>query len=490
VPAPQAPAVSRRFGVYCTGIGGTGVVTANRIVAAMGQAAGLAVGGLDQTGLSQKAGAVVSHLHLARTPAGLGAATVGSDEAGLYLSSDILQAAAPRHLAKIRPGHTIVVVDPELTPTAAMLQLSSGGATPRTPRGTPDGKAEIPGVPSPGGANGEPDVEALKAAIRERAAGGRVAFVAARQIAEAVFSDHLLANVILLGAAFQLGGIPAAAEHAEVAMTRQGKAAAVNREAFAWGRWAVHDPAAVEAALLAGRQPAPGPFDPSPAALAAARELTAGAGLAASLPPDLRDLLTRRAAQVTDYQDARLAARFLRLVAQAAAHDARGPGRGWALTRAVAQSWFKLLTYKDEYEVARLHLAFDYGAAARELGISGRYSVTYHLHPPVLRRLGLRKKLPLGTPYAVAFGVLRPMKRLRGTRADIFGADRDRRLERQLIAEFEQLIMSAIADDMPYGDLVRLAGSAMAIKGYGPVKEAAAASWRAEVARLREAVPA
>jgi indolepyruvate ferredoxin oxidoreductase len=500
LPAPQPPAASRRHGVYFTGIGGTGVVTANRIVAAMGEAAGLAIGGLDQTGLSQKAGAVASHLHLAGTPAELGAAAVGTGGASLYLSGDILQAASPRHLAKIRPGETVVVVDPELTPTAAMLQSSSGGATPRTPRASSGGAT--PRTP-----RDMPDIDALRAAITERARGaggvpGQVAFVAAKRIAEAVFSDHLLANVILLGAAFQLGGIPVSLQHAEIAMKRQGKAAAVNREAFEWGRWAVHDPAAVEAALLAaGQRRAPGPYEPSPAALAAARPLTAGAGLPASLPPDLRDLLTRRAAQAADYQDARLAARFLRLVARAAVLDDKAredtgdhSGHGWALTRAVAESWFKLLTYKDEYEVARLHLAADYDAAARELGIDGPYSVTYHLHPPALRRLGLRKKLPLGAPYAVAFRVLRPMRRLRGTALDVFGWDRDRRAERALITEFEKLIEDAVAagDDagMPRADLVRLAGSVMSIKGYGPVKEAAIARWRADAARLREAVPA
>ena len=152
LPAPAVPPVERRQGggrhsagrhsVYFTGIGGTGVVTASRIIAAIGESAGLAIGGLDQTGLSQKAGAVVSHLHFARATADLGAATVGSDDADAYLSGDILQAAAARHLAKIRPGHTVVVVDPELTPTAAMLQ----------------------------GGSAAPDVAALMAVIRERAA--------------------------------------------------------------------------------------------------------------------------------------------------------------------------------------------------------------------------------------------------------------------------------------------------------------------------------
>ena len=255
--------MERRHGVYFTGIGGTGVVTASRIIAAIGESAGLAIGGLDQTGLSQKAGAVVSHLHLARDTADLGAAAVGSDDADAYLSGDILQAAAARHLAKIRPGHTVVVVDPELTPTASMLQ---GGGTP-------------------------PDIGALEAAITERAAPAttRVAFVAARHIAEAVFRDHLLANVILAGAAYQLGGLPGSLADVEQAMKRQGKSAAVNREAFEWGRWAVHDADAVKAALggPASAKPA-SPFEPSARSLATAEQLVRSAGMPGQLPAELQ----------------------------------------------------------------------------------------------------------------------------------------------------------------------------------------------------------
>ncbi|MGH3247694.1 MAG: DUF6537 domain-containing protein, partial [Trebonia sp.] len=201
------------------------------------------------------------------------------------------------------------------------------------------------------------------------------------------------------------------------------------------------------------------------------------------VPAELRELLTRRAAQAIDYQDTRLAGRFLDLVQRAAARD--DAARGWALSRAVAESWFKLLTYKDEYEVARLHLAADYGEVARDLGITGGYSVTYHLHPPILRRLGMKKKLPLGPSYALAFRVLRPMKRLRGTPFDVFGWAHDRRTERAVIAEYEQLMDEAIAGTLPYETLVPLAESAQSVKGYGPIKEAAVDTWRARVAELR-----
>jgi indolepyruvate ferredoxin oxidoreductase len=169
LPEPSVPPVGDRYGIYFTRIGGTGVVTASRIIAAAAQAAGFVTGGLDQTGLSQMAGAVVSHLHLAA--ARVGSATVSDGGADRYLSGDILQAAAARHLAKIH-DRTVAVVDRRLTPTAAMLQSDLAA----------------------------PDAAALEPAITQRA--GRAVFVDARRIAESVFADHLLANVVLLGAAF------------------------------------------------------------------------------------------------------------------------------------------------------------------------------------------------------------------------------------------------------------------------------------------------
>ncbi|MBE1537113.1 indolepyruvate ferredoxin oxidoreductase family protein [Actinomadura algeriensis] len=451
-PDPRVPETGGRYGVYFTGIGGTGVITASRVVAAAAEAAGLRVGGMDQTGLSQKAGAVASHLHLAEDGAEPGAAAVGAGGADLYLSGDILQAAAEHHLAKIAPGRTIAVVDARVTPTSAMLQG---------------------GVESPGLAD-------LKRAITERTGEGRAAFVDAGRIAEAVFADHLLANIVLLGAAYQLGGLPLRAAGIEAAMPK-GAAGAADREAFAWGRWAVHDPEAVEKALTAAASGGTGTgdvFEPSPGAVTAAGGLLAGR----AVPAALQDLLVRRTAQAVDYQSARLAGRFLDLVERAAAGD--GAEHGWELTRTVAESWFKLLTYKDEYEVARLHLDADYDRIAGELGIDGPYSVTYHLHPPVLRRLGMKRKLPMGRPYELAFHVLRRMRRLRGTPLDVFGLDRDRRTERAVIVEYERLIGDAVRPESttPYAALVRLAGSPMSIKGYGPIKEAAVAAWRAEVA--------
>jgi indolepyruvate ferredoxin oxidoreductase len=384
---------------------------------------------------------------------------VSTGGADLYLSGDILQGAGPAHLGKVRTDRTIAVVDRNVTPTSAMLQSDLAA----------------------------PDTDTLQRAITERIGAGRVAFLDTKRIAEHVFDNHLLANVVLLGAAFQLGGLPLTLADIDSGMQRQGKSATENREAFEWGRWLVHDAAAVEASMAPVTDEGVGGkdlFDPSTPALDKAGRLLAGR----ALPAEVHGLLIRRAAQVVDYHDEARARRFLDLVERAAVRDEAA--HEWALTRAVAESWFKLLTYKDEYEVARLHLKVDYDRVARDLGIEGAYSVTYHLHPPVLRRLGVKKKLPMGKPYQAAFHALRRMKRLRGTPLDVFGWDRDRRTERAVIEEYERLITDTVGQlsSSSYDLAVRIAESAMSIKGYGPIKEGAVARWGEQVASLRRSL--
>jgi indolepyruvate ferredoxin oxidoreductase len=461
LPSPQLPAIGPHgFSLYFTGIGGTGVVTATRMVEQAAEASGLAVAGLDQTGLSQKAGAVVSHLRLAADKDSLASPVVGAAGADLYLSGDILQAAAERHLERVDPGRTLAVVDTAVTPTAGMLQTDSAG----------------------------PDPADLERVIAARLGPGRTVFLDSTRLAESLFADHLMANVILLGAAYQRGGLPVPADAVHGITRRWGPSGEGNWEAFQLGRWAVHDPAAVAEVLEAaerGRNKSPNSLlDPSPEAARVARTVMADR----ALPVPLTVLLERRAAQVVDYQHAALARTYLELVERVAAVD--DGEQGWALTRAVAESWFKLLTYKDEYEVARLHLKVDYDHVARQLGMEGPYKVTYHLHPPTLRRLGLGRKLPMGRTYRVAFGALRRMRRLRGTPLDVFGRDRDRKLERALAHEYRQLVESAVCDpSLDYEQRVQLASSALAVKGYGTIKEAAVQRWHASVAELRQGVP-
>lgn len=457
LPVPARAALDRHFGVYFTGIGGTGVVTAGRLLTAAAEAAGLCVSAMDQTGLSQKAGAVVSHIHFAVDRDSLGAASIGLSGADLYLSGDILQAASPQHLAKVRPGRTVAAVERALTPTSAMQQTGQAA----------------------------PNQAAMQQAVVEQVGEENVAFVDSVRIADKVFSESVLANVVLLGAAFQHGGLPLSLADFEAALKLRGSRS--NREAFEWGRWAVHDPEAVEAALASAGDdhPTMRAFEPTPEANEQARRLLANQ----SLPAELAKLLQRRAAQVIDYQSVALAARFLSLVERAALRDTAE--RGFALTIAVIESWFRLLTYKDEYEVARLHSATNYDLIARRLGIEGQYELRYQLHPPVFHRLGLHRKLPLGRIGTLLFALLRRMKRLRGTLLDVFRWDPDRRLERALIEEYDQLATRVLADaTLPYGTKVELAASALTIKGYRTVKERNVAAWRTRVAELRRPAPA
>ncbi|MGH8880432.1 MAG: DUF6537 domain-containing protein, partial [Stackebrandtia sp.] len=322
----------------------------------------------------------------------------------------------------------------------------------------------------------------LEAAIATHIGAERTRVVDARLLAEKVFGDHLPANVVLLGAAFQLGGMPLSASDIERALAGRGRAAADNRLAFDWGRWLVHDPEAV-GTVLRGRNAASTArgHEPTAAATSVAELLVARR----ELPVELHDLLVRRTAQVIDYQSRTLAGRYLDLVEQTAVQD--DSGRQWELTRTVADNWFTVLTYKDEYEVARLHVATDYDAVAAELGIDGAYALTYHLHPPFLRRLGMRKKLPAGAMYAVGFRALRRMKRLRGTAFDPFGWDRDRRAERAIIVEYADLIIELTdpVSRVGYDEQVWLANSVSEIRGYGPIKERGIARWREKVALWR-----
>ena len=454
LPRPAVAPVHGRYSVYTTGIGGTGIVTANRLLAHAALAAGFVVQGVDQTGLSQKAGAVVSHLHIARTDADVTTATVADRSADLYLSGDVLQAASAPHLRKVVPGRTFAVVDAGLVPTAGMLQGTAGI-----------------------------DQTRLATAVEDAVGAERTLLTDATGLAERVFGSHLPANVVLLGAASQLGALPVSPEAVEHAITTEGPAAATNLDAFRWGRWLVADPDATGRALggSTGARPRPQAaiWDPSPRSLAAGDELVADR----SLPDALRPLLARRAAQVVDYQGPGRARRWLDLVERTAAID--DAGHAWALTGAVAEGWFKLLTAKDEYEVARLHLRLDLDGVADDLGIADGYRVRYHLHPPMLRRLGMDRKVAVdGRLGRAAFRGLAAMRRVRGTPLDVFGHARHRREEQAVAQEYHDLVAAALDGLTPetYGAAVDLARSVEAIKGYEDIKSAAIERWRADVA--------
>ena len=432
----------RTFNLYLTGVGGTGVVTVSQVLATAALLDGYHVAGLDQTGLSQKGGPVVSHLKLSARPIDASNA-VAAGEADAYLGFDLLVAADPRHLAQVRPG-TRATVSTSKVPTGAMVTDAGLGF---------------------------PAVDGLLAAVagRTRAADVHLDSIA---LAEGLFGDHMMANLVALGAAYQSGSIPVSAAAIETAIELNGVAVEENRQAFRWGRRYVLDPATV---LASAGSPA---VEPVPVALLPARPDSGAAG-------ELDRLVERRAGELRAYQGARLARDYTELVARvAAAEDAAVPGSS-ALAEAVARNLFKLTAYKDEYEVARLILSSELTDALRaQFPDGGR--IHYRLQPPLLRALGMRRKIALGTWSRPLFRVLRAMRRLRGTPFDPFGRTKVRRVERALVVEYRGLIEKALVDLSPetHERAVRLAELPDLVRGYEQVKLANVDRYHDEIRAL------
>ncbi|GAA2389662.1 indolepyruvate ferredoxin oxidoreductase family protein [Dactylosporangium salmoneum] len=447
-PTDKAAVGNRTYGIYLVGIGGTGVVTVNQVLATAALLDGLHTAGLDQTGMSQKAGAVVSHLQIGAAPVDARTAAVSDGQADLYLVFDALSGAAPQHLARTDPQRTVAVVASSLTPTSAVVTNT---------------------------ATSLPPADTLLERIR--AAAGRTTAVDAAQLSRALLGDETTANVLLLGVAYQAGALPLSGASIEEAIRLNGVAVEDNIAAFRAGRRHVVSPAAIGAPAAAIRPGAAG-LDPSPGARAAAGRLLD----AVSLPDAVREIAEPRAGELVDYQHARLAERYADTVRRVAAAEAERFGTD-AVSAEFARYLYKLLAYKDEYEVARLHLKVDIGAQASAGG--GRARVQYHIHPPFLRALGLRHKLALGGWIRPVFAVLRAMRPLRGTAFDPFGRAEVRRVERSLPEEYTTAVLAALRTD----DRERCLAVARApdlVRGYETIKLANVAEFRAVLARPSE----
>jgi indolepyruvate ferredoxin oxidoreductase len=436
IPAPARPAASGPHVTRITGVGGTGVVTLSQILSTAAMLAGRQVRALDQTGLAQKGGAVVSDVKIADTEMEL-ASKAAAGECDLYLGCDLLVAADPKNLAAADPARTIAVVSTTEVPTGAMVVDTSASF---------------------------PDAGVITGRIRRGTRGADAVFLDARRLAETLLGEDQFANILLTGAAFQAGALPLPAEAIEQAITLNGVKADANLQAFRRGRQAVADPAAFAAALT-GLDP-PSPAAPEPA------EATAVASLVAAADgSELARIVTLRTADLIGYQDAGYARRYAELVERVRRAEAERVPGGGELAEAVARYLYKLMAYKDEYEVARLSLDPAVAADVRSrFGAGARMS--YRLHPPLLRALGARKKLTLGPWFRPVFGVLVRMRRLRGTRLDPFGYTSVRRTERELIAEYTQLIDRLLASLSPgnHALAVELASLPDEVRGYEQVK--------------------
>jgi indolepyruvate ferredoxin oxidoreductase len=445
LPEPELK-VPARSTVYMMGIGGTGVVTVNQILGTAALLDGKHVRGLDQTGLSQKGGPVVSHLKIADAPHEV-SSKIAAGEADCYLGFDFLVATSPVNLDHARPDKTIAVISTSQVPTGAMVTHTEVHF---------------------------PDAGGLRQAVDRVTRKDENVYLDALGLAEQLFGDHMASNLIALGAAYQAGAIAVRAEAIEEAIALNGVSVAMNTQAFRAGRLAVVDPAALER----GRQPRLGAVQVEPALGPEARALVESAGARG----ELRRLLAIRVPELIAYQDAGYAREYVDLVKRARAAE---PPEHTAFSEGVARHLFKLMAYKDEYEVARLHLKAALGArlAAEH---PGGVKVWYHLHPPVLRALGWKRKIRLGAWFDGAFRVLARMKGLRGTALDPFGRAAVRRVERALIGEYRALVEKAMAGLSPenYERAVKLAGLPDLVRGYEDVKLASVERFRDEVRAL------
>jgi indolepyruvate ferredoxin oxidoreductase len=459
VPPPlSAAAGPARYLMRMPGVGGTGVVTVSQILQMAALLDGKHSAGLDQTGLAQKGGAVISDVRISDTPidAGVRASRASID---VLLGLDPLGAASPATLAACDPARTVAVVNTGLLATAAMVTGTAGA-------GRDTGGSETGDL--------GPARQLIDAATR---VDGNI-YLDAQALSQALFGDHMPANLLLLGAAFQAGYLPVSEASITGAIELNGAAVAANLAAFAWGRAFVLDP---EAVLRAAGQGDPPPEAPT----AQATRLTADAGL----PDELGELLALRVSDLIGYQSAGYARTYLDAVRQVHATEARvlGP-QARAITEAYARGLHKLMAYKDEYEVARLHLLdAEEQRRTRALGPGGRVQIM--LHPPVLRALGLNRKIALGPASRPALEALRAGKRLRGTRLDPFGATQIRRLERQLIEEYRDFMTDALSRlSAANADVVReLAATPDLIRGYEEVKLRNVALFRDRVRELAAA---
>jgi indolepyruvate ferredoxin oxidoreductase len=448
LPAPATRLAGDELSTYMVGIGGTGVVTASRVLAAAALHDGWTVAGLDQTGLSQKGGSVTSHMRARRTGAPH-TNTVGRDGADVLFAFDPLAAAEPRHLARTKGPRATAIVSTAVAPTSTAITQ-------------PDTEM--------------PTGDALRDAIA--AACGKTVACDARALSEALYGDNLPANVMLLGVAYQAGALPFSLGAFEAAIGALGRAAERNLEAFAWGRAVVARPDAVAEVLRSARPQTERRREPPRAAVDAARQLMERR----ATDPALRELVAWYVADLVDYQDAALAERYLDVVTAVwrAEQDA-APERG-ELSQAVALHLYRLMAYKDEFEVARLHL--DGETRARIAGDYPGARVRYQLHPPALRALGMKRKLKLAPALAEpVFRGLHAARRLRGTALDPFGRSEVRRVERRLAADYAAR-MRAMADTLTatgYDEALRLARLPEMVRGYEDVKLASVAEYEARL---------
>ncbi|RMF36203.1 MAG: indolepyruvate ferredoxin oxidoreductase family protein [Alphaproteobacteria bacterium] len=428
LPEPVLPAINGTHNSVITGVGGTGVVTVGAVLAMAAHLEGKGAGLMEMAGLAQKGGAVHIHCRIAERPEDITAIRVAAGEADALIGGDLVVAAGSRTLGLMTRGRTGAVVNSH--------EIITGDFTRNT--------------------NFHLPTDRLSLSLRARLGEEAVRFLDATRMAEAVLGDAIYANVVMLGAAWQAGLVPVSRDAIRRAIEINGAGVQGNLAAFELGRWAVHDPAAAHGA----------------AALPVTEEKT------------LTERIAAREAHVEAWGGRAWAKRFHELVEKARAID---EDLGWA----VAQGAHKLMTYKDEYEVARLHA--EHLEAALDAQFSRRGAIRFHMAPPLLARKGSD-----GRPRKITFGpwmlgVLKWLARrkgLRGTFWDPFGRSAERRMERALIEQYFTDIETLLPQfrDEIRDPAIALAELPLSIRGFGPVKMEAAAAAAKRREKLLEAI--
>ena len=432
------------------GVGGTGVVTASQIVQMAAHLDGRFAAGLEQTGLAQKGGPVISDVRISSRPIS-GQVRASGMAADAIIGFDLLGAAGAETLATADPARTVAVLNTGVMPTAQMV------TDPRSPKAS------------------------VRRAVRRIAKHTRPSEIVeldAGDLAERLFGDHMAANMLLIGAAFQKGCIPVSADAIERAIELNGAAVKQNLAAFGWGRALVADPVAAASALPALPGEQENEIDARATAMVA--EIEAGARL--------REVTQRRASELIAYQDVRYAEGYVAEVLRVREREAAVTGsHDGPAACAYAEGLFKLMAYKDEYEVARLHL-LSVEEARREAEFGPRPKVKILLQPPLLRALGLKRKLRLSGWALGALRALYAMRGLRGTWADPFGKTKVRRAERALIGEYRTLVSEALESLTPEtkARATQIAELPDLVRGYEEIKLRGIEAFRAEARRLAQ----
>ena len=441
LPEPELPSLAERpYGILIGGVGGTGVVTIGALLGMAAHLDGKGVSVLDQLGFAQKGGPVMTHVRIAAQPAGINAPRLNAGNADLLLGCDQLVASGDDALATLARGRTWAVINSQQIPTGDF---------------TRDADLRYP-------------AEAVRGRLAEALGEERIDYVDATAIAIALLGDSIASNLFLVGFAWQKGLIPLSRDALCQAIELNGVRVAWNQQAFEWGRRAARNLAAVREAA-AGARPEPVPA-----------------------PASLQEWIDRFAAELELYQNRACAERYrsdihpLREAASAVAPEDD------ELALAAARNLYKLTAYKDEYEVARLFASPEFKAKL-EAQFEGNYRLRFNLSPPAFapkdRDSGLPRKIALGGWMLAGFKLLAAGKFLRGTPFDPFGYTGDRRLERQLMRDYEADLQEIAAglNAENWALAIELASLPDMIRGYGHVKRRSVAAYRQRRKALLEA---